>query len=417
MMVRLTLILIVGCLNSGFAQDARLILTSQASPDRTRHLFLDVQGPPATRVNQIIVKLPRDLDTSLIQKGFLPAGWVLRVSRHKITVSGPPLPLPFSGRLELGRQDPPLQVNAYVRGDGETIYQRENMLLKLLPPLQVRNKLRGLLVLPPLLASGDYVEMRLINPLLTPPQGSWIVAGQTLKAEAESENEWVLRMRVPELPPGPVAVKYIDPRGLCTVDVTNETHSRVVPPPKNLPSAPKLVRCAARAVLGGGLCVGGYFPEGTRAGLLINGRPTGPPITASNQALFVPVPLDLKPGVHKLSGDPAVGFAQVEPFEFELIDIQAELDKAELVEGQQAELSFFIVGSQAPMQIRVINTTPEIISLEGGDEQVIETNGGGGNIATRGVETRALGNFSIKYEIGGSRCPCTEQLDENNLIP
>lgn len=417
MKVRLILILIVGCMNSGLAQDARLTLATQATPDRTRHLFLDVQGPPTTRVNNIVVKLPRELDTSLIKKGFLPEGWQLRVSRHKLTVSGPPTPLPFSGRLELGNQNPPLQVDAHVRGDGETIYKREAMLLKLLPPLQVRDKLRGLLALPPLLAPGDFVEMRLVNPLLTPPQGSWVVAGQTLKAESEGENKWVLRMRVPELAPGPVSVKYIDPRGLCTVDVPNDAHSRVTPAPKSLPSAPRIVRCAARAVLGGGLCVGGFFPEGTRNGLLIDGRPVGAPITASNQALFLPVPIDLKPGVHTLSGDPAVGFPAAEPIAFEVIDIQAELDKTELVEGQRAELSFFIVGSESPMQIRVINTTPEIISLEGGDEQVIETFGGGGNIATRAVETHALGNFVIKYEIGGARCPCTEQLDENHLIP
>ncbi len=412
----ISLIALMGCLH-GMAQDARLVVATQMTPARVRQLYLEVLGPSSSQVNQIVVKLPREVDTTLFDAGYLPEGWKLKVSRHKITVSGPPRNLPFKARLEMGYQDPPLQVDAQVRGGGETIYQRENMLLRIMGPLVVASKLRGLMALPPLLAPGDLVEMRLINPRLTPPEGSWSIAGALLKAESEGENKWVLKLKVPELAAGPVAVKYFDPTGLCTVDVANDPHCRIVPAPKRTPEAPRLARCAQRGVLGGGLCVGGWFPENARNGLLIDGRPVGAPITASNQALFVPLALDLKPGVHQLSGDPAAGFPQQEPIEFEVIDIQAELDKSELVEGQRSELSFFVVGSQAPMQIRVINTTPEIITLEGGDEQVIETFGGGGNIASRSVETRALGNFVIKYEIGGARCPCTEQLDDDHLIP
>ena len=399
------------------AQEVRFNLASQISPSRTRHLLLDLTGPPGQTANKIVVKLPKGIEGTQVVAGNLPKGWKFSSKRTKFTLTGPEMPLPLRARLEIGRADAPLQVKVAIYGGGERIFKRDNLILQLLPPLIVRDSLRGILALPPRLMPGDLVEMCIINPRLTPSEGTWTIAGVPLKAALDSrsnnpnQQNWMLSMTVPELAVGAaVSVVYQDALGLRTVFVPENPQCVVVAPNTQKPTRPVLAECAPRAVISGALCVGGWFPsQKSRLGLLIDGKPAPVPVAVCNQAIFMPLLPGLKPGKHTVSGDPAAGFSADMSFEFEAIDVQAEIDKGELVAGQMAELSFFVLGSSAPMKIRVINTTPEVISMDGGDVQVIETFGGGGNISTRTIETKALGNFVIQYELAEDHCPCLEK--------
>ena len=77
-----------------------------------------------------------------------------------------------------------------------------------------------------------------------------------------------------------------------------------------------------------------------------------------------------------------------------------------------------VEGTERPVSVRLTNATPEVISLEGGDEQVVTTSGGADNRVVRTVRAVGRGDFDLRWELDLPSCPCGEPDDEDvNLAP
>ena len=76
-----------------------------------------------------------------------------------------------------------------------------------------------------------------------------------------------------------------------------------------------LVSCGARS--GELTCVCGWFEDLSGTGVLIDGQPAGPPVSASRNMLCYQLP----PGPHRISGDPA-RFSQVEEHEASVVTVR-----------------------------------------------------------------------------------------------
>jgi hypothetical protein len=399
-------------------QDEAVMLSvnTRMSPDHIRHLLIEVTGPADLTVDKITLR-SRNLETGSSRTGTLPPGWVYDRGRSRIKISGPPQNLPVRARIVIGHRDVPIQLKAVVRSGRKKIYDRDNLIRGARPAVKVSESLKGLLVLPPLIFAGDTIECKILNPAATPPDGLWTIAGQTMKAERwqppnSTASDWWLRFKAPAslTPDQPIRVSYADAFGLKTVNAVAD-QVRVVAVPGSRPEQARLVKCSPRGLVGGGICVVGWFPDrAARGGLLLDDKPTPYPLAVSSVGAFLTLPIELSPGQHHISGASDAGFATGLDYTVEIITVQAEIDRSQLVEGLSTDLTFFVVGSNDPLSVRVTNTTPEIVTLSGGNEQIIETFGGGGNIVTREVETLSLGNFEFRYELAEPRCPCLDSL-------
>ena len=157
-----------------------------------------------------------------------------------------------------------------------------------------------------------------------------------------------------------------------------------------------------------GTCVCGYFPPGSQPRLLFDGRPLDDVVAHSQRVAFVRLPADALPGAHILSGDPASGYEASDQVLSTVVATQSSLDQNALLRGQSTTLRIAIEGAGEPLAIKLVNHTPNVVRLEGGDEQTVETSGGAENALELEVDSTGAGNFSITTELEAARCPCAE---------
>ena len=69
-----------------------------------------------------------------------------------------------------------------------------------------------------------------------------------------------------------------------------------------------------------------------------------------------------------------------------------------------------IVGTQAALDLRLINLDPGGIKLEGGDNQVVTTSGGAPNKVSRNAKGKQVGRFQIDYVLEADPCPCADAM-------
>ena len=93
----------------------------------------------------------------------------------------------------------------------------------------------------------------------------------------------------------------------------------------------------------------------------------------------------------------------------EVLSLAGDVDRNELLRGQSTPLRLQILGTAEALEIRLKNTTPGIISMSGGDDQVVRTSGGASNIYQGTVRGLSPGDFNITYELTTGSCPCNEQ--------
>lgn len=93
----------------------------------------------------------------------------------------------------------------------------------------------------------------------------------------------------------------------------------------------------------------------------------------------------------------------------EALALHARLDKHRLGQGGPgggiARLRLVVEGTEAPVRIELINRTPGVIGLEGGDVQVSVSTGGGDNHLEREILTHRAGDLEILYHLADSPCP------------
>lgn len=213
---------------------------------------------------------------------------------------------------------------------------------------------------------------------------------------------------------GPLAVRYVDQWGRTLLDVPAAEGTEVVPPASGAtdPDAPAITGGHTLTTAGSEMCVCGRFPEPpARDGLLLDGAPIGSPPAASSTGIVFVTPLTLEPGPHRVTGDSAAGFAPSEGHDFEALRIEAAVDQEQLLRGGSTQLRIRVAGTERPIELELVNRTPSIIRVEGGDEQTARSSGGAENTITRRLEALSQGAFDLSWTLPDRRCPCRGSSD------
>lgn len=216
--------------------------------------------------------------------------------------------------------------------------------------------------------------------------------------------------RVPEgLKPGtPVSLVYTDVFGDRLVDIPAVEGVEVVPEQPREPK-PRITAVTPRVFAGDLACVCGSFPDRRSwHGLMFDRDSLGAPVSASSRTVWVRVPAGAPLGDHVVSGAPAAGYGPSDQAATKVIRISGRIDANLLMRGQSTPIELQVEGTDQPVEIRVRNLTPSIISMEGGDDQVLRTSGGSPNKVQRTARGLTRGDFNIDYQLAGAPCPCVQ---------
>lgn len=167
-------------------------------------------------------------------------------------------------------------------------------------------------------------------------------------------------------------------------------------------------------------CVCGNFPRAQhRNGLLFDGRPLGAPLAATGSSLVFSLPPGVGPGLHAISGSAAAGFDPEGKASLRVLELRQELDEERLRKIGTATLTVSVEGTSDPVSVRLANATPGVVSLTGGDRQILRTSGGTTNrasLAVRAPCSHATGGcpsrleYRIHLTAAGSRWSCGEEF-------
>ena len=209
-----------------------------------------------------------------------------------------------------------------------------------------------------------------------------------------------------DLQPGsPISMQYIDKFGDMLVDVPSVPDVEVVEPRGD--GEARITDATPRSFAGQSVCVCGTFPgEAAWNGVLLDGQSAGSPGSASGQMVSVQLPAGLTPGEHVFTGTAAAGFPAADRASTLVLQVGGEIDSTKLQKLQTTPMRLWVIGTEEPVDLRVRNLTPAIISIDGGNDQTIRTSGGARNMLERSVQGLTPGAFDIKYELAGEPCPC-----------
>ncbi len=170
------------------------------------------------------------------------------------------------------------------------------------------------------------------------------------------------------------------------------------------PTGPALNSCTSMVFAGRSICLCGWFPEEVRGNTIyLDGKPIGTADSSSSTTMTIRIPDYIEPGFHMLTVEGARGDAMVS-----VVELGGEIDQSKLFSGESTPIRLFLRGTNESVGIRLRNMTPGIITLGGGDEQVIKTSGGSENSWTGTVTGTTPGEFNLVYELELGDCPCAE---------
>jgi len=164
-------------------------------------------------------------------------------------------------------------------------------------------------------------------------------------------------------------------------------------------------------------CVCGWFEDLTGLGVLIDGRPAGPPVSASRSMLCFQLP----PGLHRVSGDPA-RFSTVEEHEANVLAVRRQAART-MERGMVNQVTWTVAGTSEPVWLELRNRTPSIADLAGGNAQRAITSGGPVNAVTRVLTARSAGSVRLSARVvdgpggpAGEEAPSPRELARQALV-
>lgn len=89
----------------------------------------------------------------------------------------------------------------------------------------------------------------------------------------------------------------------------------------------------------------------------------------------------------------------------ESLELVAHLDGKNLQDDGTAALRIRVQGTAAPVELRLMNRTPGVVTLEGGSQQTATTSGGADNGIERTLYTHRGGDFDVRFELAENPCP------------
>jgi hypothetical protein len=374
---------------------------SRSLPDGNRSLLVYLE-PSAASADELRIDLPDNVGDAVLMSA--PGGWQLERDGRSIRVFGKTAQPPFRLRITLFSAPPLDRARVRVRSGNRDVLNGQ-VVVTALPALQTSATSAGFVEVPMVLTPGETIELTVLDPKTTPADGQWIVAGATAKPVGASKLSVQLPADLPAA--SPVRVAFFDVWGERIVDALTVDEVIVSDAQSAAPGRPRITGCARFGFIGQSVCVCGDFPEASWAGIRIDGQPAILR-AASRHVVHLQLPDSITPGVHVVSGDPGSGFAAGETTPTTAVRVRGALDTAALLRGTSTTLRFALEGTPEPLTLSIMNKTPGIINIPGGNFQLLETSGGAVNGVERQVTGTAKGNASIDYKIDAPPCPCSE---------
>jgi hypothetical protein len=352
---------------------------------------------------------------SQIRPFFVQPGWSSNPAGGGIRFSGPPVagggPIGIGFRRPAGQA--PVRLVPITLYDGRKVVLRSRLPVGRLNPVQRLDDPAGGIRLPPRLSPGDRIEYRPLDPKFTPGGGQWKIGGLTPKWNG-SFDQPSYRFDLPldyKLTPGTsLKVSYTDPWGETLVDGF-AADVKVGPGPTPLSDRPSVSGCSPAFLSDAPFCVCGNFPPGTASELRINGAPVGQFLVASSPTILEYFFPDGAPAGEMEVGANS-GFDIADGARGVLIRVRGEIDRDRLKRGESTTLKLWLDGTDRATDLRLWNSTPGIVSLAGGDDQVVTTSGGAPNQVMRTVDAVAPGDFALHYQLTVDSCPCAKEAGE-----
>jgi hypothetical protein len=372
-----------------------VVLDSRETPDHHQALLITIQGPRSVKVDDLRLAVTERWLNGLIDAR-LPEGWERSAEDKTLSLHGPGVSCPAYLRLDSSVR-PPDKMGVEVFEQGDRLFRDKKLTVNFRPPVQTRDDLSSVLRLPRYMVPDDMVTFKPLDPAGTPIGGKWTVAGLEVPYSPEA-GDYEFRLPAALEKGAAVSASYTDPFGFRLYDTPALPDISFGPSPAAGP--PRLAAATPMVLWGDTVAVTGYFPDlKSRHGLLLNGGPVPDLFSSSSLGLVIGLGDAVKPGVQTLGCDPAAGFADKVELPVTVIDVQGDVDRNKLMRGESTPLRLKVVGTDDPVELHLVNDTPRIISLSGGDDQVVRTSGGADNDARRTVRGLKRGDFNLTYTL------------------
>lgn len=386
-------------------------------------------------IDQIEVELADKKSVEAATAFLLPFDWKMTADKKTLKFSGPPVEEDddIAIRVGIGRWPAPRNLELRLFSVGEALFS-EKLPVERLPEIKVPDTVDEVVELPEVVSPGSTIEFQPLDLKWTPRGGKWTIGGQLAwelelddgedgaddddgkpgepgggKPRETEEEEEPIRFTVtlpytlePKLG---LSVKYTTAWDETVVD-DEAPNVSVVPQPEIDPVLPQITDCTPMAFAGDLVCVCGWFPDTqSRHSLALGGASLDAPAGASDQVVTFRLPPDQEPGRQVITGAGVSGSAEVV-----VVAIGGEVDQAKLMRGESTPLRLWALGTQEPVSLHLQNHTPEIVSLEGGNDQVVTTSGGSGSSNNWQGTLHAVspGDFNLTYTLTLGRCPCSD---------
>jgi hypothetical protein len=346
-----------------------VVVESRKDEDQQQTLLVEVQGEKDSQADEVHLKLPKK-SIKTAAAGFMPEGWKLDYGNGLISMSGKSLNLPLYFRIDLGQVTPPVKTDVEVFHEGKRKFKKKGLIILRKPPVRVSDDFTSVLKFPQVISPGDWLWLKPLDFKKTPASGTWKVGG--LEAEYIKDKEYYTVTLPTTLEKDtPISLSYTDPYGVDLYLSPKLGYTRVRFFPEE--STANITGVSPMVFVKDMICVCGYFPDdASRNGILVDGRSLGAPVSASNHVLVFKLPDDIGPGTHRISGTAGGGFDRLVMKDFEAIQIRGSIDRNKLMRGESTPLRMWVEGTEKVVTIKLTNNTPNIIRLDGGNEQEIE---------------------------------------------
>jgi len=385
-----------------------VVVESRADEDGDQTLLVEVRGDENARADDVRLKIPKN-DAKKIKKtptGFFPSGWGMTMDEGYLKMSGAGMKLPLHFRIDLGKISAPYKTDVEIYHQGKKKFTKKGVIITKRPPVRISDDFSSLVKFPPVISPGGWVTFKPLDVKKTPPGGTWKVGGEP--AEFVEEKQYY-KFTLPEKMSlsASISLSYTDPYDVDLYYTGKYPDIRITAYPDL--SAPSITGVSEMVLVGDLVCICGYFPdESSRSGFRIDGRDLGAPVSASTNVVVVRLPEDIQPGRHRITADPYAGFDGNTGHEIEVIRVGGSIDRNKLLRGDSTPLRLRVEGTEKVIHLKLTNTTPQIVTLDGGNEQELATTGGAENKIEKTVHAVSPGDFHITYKLDLSFCPCYE---------
>ncbi len=362
--------------------------------DRNTALLLSVNWTEGALFDEVRLKAGTEWVKD-VSGSHLPAGWESSPNGDTLDLHGPALQTPAYFRLDSFTKPPDsLMLDLMLKGASIFSEKKARVLSK--PAVVTQTDLASVIRLPEYVLPADLITFKPLDPTETPVAGTWTMGGIPARYVPEAGH---YEFRLPETwTGGGLSVTYVDPFGFKLYESPGSVDLKVEP--KVSDSGTILLDVTPMVLAGDVVCATGYFPDWkSRSGILLNGAPVPDVYSSSSLGLVLGLGQDISPGKHTLGCDPASGFGTAANLPFTVIDVSGDVDRSKLLRGESTPLRLHVVGTAEPVELELVNLTPDIVSLSGGDRQVIKTSGGAQNDALRSVKGLKRGDFNLRYTL------------------